>query len=155
MQQAVNCLLGRDDVGGKTIYLSKCWIIWHDFLSSLVQMVPGVPTYVMQPQAVPNGPYGFTNVGMQQPQLFPNFPGQYQYPAPPANGVWLEINTLSYSYSATYIIFCYFHILWVLKMGNTLDTFLTCMLILHIMRLSFGVIIVLYEKKQWERLCSN
>uniref|UniRef100_A0A8L0DQ05 Secretory calcium-binding phosphoprotein 9 n=1 Tax=Oncorhynchus mykiss TaxID=8022 RepID=A0A8L0DQ05_ONCMY len=35
-------------------------------------MVPGVPTYVMQPQA---------------PQLFPNFPGQYQYPAPPANGV--------------------------------------------------------------------
>ncbi|XP_024254167.2 elastin-like [Oncorhynchus tshawytscha] len=51
------------------------------------QMVPGVPTYVMQPQAVPNGPYGFPNVGMLQPQLFPNFPGQYQYPAPPANGL--------------------------------------------------------------------
>uniref|UniRef100_A0A674DXW9 Uncharacterized protein n=1 Tax=Salmo trutta TaxID=8032 RepID=A0A674DXW9_SALTR len=51
------------------------------------QMVPGVPTYVMQPQAVPAGPYGFPNVGMQQPQPFPNFPGQYQYHGPPANGV--------------------------------------------------------------------
>lgn len=83
MQQTVNCVLGRDDVEGKT----KCSIIWHDFLPSLIQMVPGVPTYVMQPQAVPAGPYGFPNVGMQQPQPFPNFPGQYQYPAPPANGV--------------------------------------------------------------------
>uniref|UniRef100_A0A8C8F7X9 Secretory calcium-binding phosphoprotein 9 n=1 Tax=Oncorhynchus tshawytscha TaxID=74940 RepID=A0A8C8F7X9_ONCTS len=51
------------------------------------QMVPGVPTYVMQPQAVPAGPYGFPNVGMLQPQPFPNFPGQYQYPGPPANGL--------------------------------------------------------------------
>ncbi|KAL1023481.1 hypothetical protein UPYG_G00041330 [Umbra pygmaea] len=50
------------------------------------QMIPGVPTYVM-PQAGPAGPFGIPNVGMGQPQPFPIFPGQYQYPGPQPNGV--------------------------------------------------------------------
>ncbi|XP_062333375.1 secretory calcium-binding phosphoprotein 9 [Osmerus eperlanus] len=45
------------------------------------QMVPGFG--FLQPQAFPAGPFGLPNAGLQPQQ----FPGQYQYPGLPANGL--------------------------------------------------------------------
>ena len=46
----------------------------------MMQMVPGVPPYYMQPAAVPASPYGFPNAANQQPQ-------QQPFPFPPPNAV--------------------------------------------------------------------
>ncbi|XP_010862412.2 secretory calcium-binding phosphoprotein 9 [Esox lucius] len=51
----------------------------------LGQMISGVPTYVMQSQAVPASSISVPNGGVGQPQLLPMLPGQYQYPGSQTN----------------------------------------------------------------------